>query len=432
MAGTRLKVGLWLGAFLAVSSQARAAATLFLEEPYGHLGAFTGTGHMAVYLSRVCASSPTSLRRCRPGEAGAVLSRYDHVAGYDWLAVPLIPYLYAVDYAEDVPLFADANLVSFLRNRYRHEHLAGVAPDTANGVPPDGNWTQLVGAAYDRTIYAFEVATSAEKDDELIQQFDSAPNRTRFHSLSRNCADFARSIVNFYYPHAVHRDWIADAGITTPKQIAKSLMKFSRHHGAVGLSTFAIPQVPGSMPRSTPVHGVIESLLKTKKYLVPLAVLHPLITGCLAAVYVTEGRFDPGHNAMLLDSRRTLGPAVDPLERRAYLERLNLLLAQNNAGAKGWASLQKEAQPELDPQGRPVLQVEVGQETIRVGVSRANLLSTRAPAALTQELMMARLQHELLRSEFRKTPMDDVESDWKILETALPLTSENGPGVHPN
>jgi len=53
-----------------------AGATLFLGEPYGYDGAFAGTGHAAVYLSGVCATSPVVLRRCAPGEAGIVLSRY--------------------------------------------------------------------------------------------------------------------------------------------------------------------------------------------------------------------------------------------------------------------------------------------------------------------------------------------------------------------
>jgi hypothetical protein len=32
-----------------------------------------------------------------PGENGVVLSQYRGVDGYDWLTMPLIPYLYAVD-----------------------------------------------------------------------------------------------------------------------------------------------------------------------------------------------------------------------------------------------------------------------------------------------------------------------------------------------
>ena len=37
-----------------------------------------------------------------------MISRYDGIGHYDWVAIPLIPYLYAVDQTEDVPLFVDA------------------------------------------------------------------------------------------------------------------------------------------------------------------------------------------------------------------------------------------------------------------------------------------------------------------------------------
>src|SRR5258708_33443447 len=86
----------------------RAQATLLLEEPYSYDGTFAGTGHAAVYLSRICAETPTLLRRCNPGEQGVVISRYHHLEGRDWVAVPLLPYLYAVDNPGDVPLYADS------------------------------------------------------------------------------------------------------------------------------------------------------------------------------------------------------------------------------------------------------------------------------------------------------------------------------------
>src|ERR1700736_3667116 len=81
---------------LAFVSRAGASATLLLEEPYGKLGFFSPTGHVAVYLSGVCADSPLVLRRCSPGETGVVISRYDGIGGYDWAALPLLPYLFAV------------------------------------------------------------------------------------------------------------------------------------------------------------------------------------------------------------------------------------------------------------------------------------------------------------------------------------------------
>ena len=84
-------------AIIVSAVQARGAAALFVEEPYGHFGGLTPTGHAAVYLPRVCAQTPVKVRLCEPGESGVVISRYHRVGGYDWIAIPLIPYLYAVE-----------------------------------------------------------------------------------------------------------------------------------------------------------------------------------------------------------------------------------------------------------------------------------------------------------------------------------------------
>jgi hypothetical protein len=45
------------------------------------------------------------------------------------------------------------------------------------------------------------------------------------------------------------------------------------------------------------VRGVLESLLKTKKYVIPLAVLHPAIVASLSASYLSGGRFNLARGA---------------------------------------------------------------------------------------------------------------------------------------
>jgi len=404
---------LWLLTACAVS--ARADAALLLEEPYGHLGAFTATGHAAVYLTRVCAESPTVLRRCEDGEAGVVISRYNKVAGRDWLAIPLIPYLYAVEESDEVPLFANPKIVAFLRNQYRKNHLEAVSPDDPSGEPPEGNWTQLVGAAYDRTIYGFEIETTPEQDDRFIREYNSGPNRAHFNLLAHNCADFARGVMNFYYPHTLHRNFIADVGITTPKQISRLLAKFSEQHPELRSSSFEVPQVPGTLPRSTPVHGVVESVLKSKKYLLPAAVLHPIVTGCLAVAYVGDGRFDPKRHAMILESGHDLEPPLATAARRDYQSELKNLAAND---AKSWVLLQAVADPQFDPDGRPVLRMRIGSSSVALGIARDNILNTSP--ALARELLTERLQMELRRSSDPRASELDVVSDWKLLRQLIP------------
>jgi hypothetical protein len=284
-----------------VCCSAFADASLLLEEPFGRFGAMNPTGHAAVWLDHVCAESPTRLRPCREGEHGVVLSRYHRIDGYDWLAIPLIPYLYAVDEVSEIPETATPRLELKLRDAYRREHLEALVPDSRKHEIPKGDWIQMVGASYDRKIWGFEVATTPEQDAALIRRFNHRKNVSHFNLFFHNCADFSEMVLNFYYPHSVHRNFIADLGMMTPKQAAKSLVKYSRRHEGMDLETFVIPQVPGTVPRSTPVDGVIEALVKSKKYVVPLAFLNPYVTGTLIAAYITDGRFHPNRQAAVFD-----------------------------------------------------------------------------------------------------------------------------------
>jgi hypothetical protein len=77
---------------IAGASKAYGDASLLIEEPYGFFGSVNLTRHSAIYLNRVCAESPTVLRRCQPGETGVVVSRYSRIRSFDWVAIPLLPY----------------------------------------------------------------------------------------------------------------------------------------------------------------------------------------------------------------------------------------------------------------------------------------------------------------------------------------------------
>jgi hypothetical protein len=285
---------------LAGSVRVYAQAALLMEEPFGKFGRFNPTGHAAIYLARVCVETPVMLRPCEPGELGSVISRYHRVDGYDWIAMPLVPYLYAVDDVKDIPKTANRSLEAELRDTYRRQYLQDLVPDGPNGATPKGEWIQLVGSSYDRKIYGFEVPTTAEQDARLIDDFNTRRNTGHFNLLFHNCADFARTVINtYYYPRAMRRNWIADVGITTPKELVRSLERTSRKRG-IPLQVFVIPQVPGSIPRSIRIDGVLEAFLK-RKYVVPVAVLQPVVAGSLAVVYLADGRFSLPKNPAVLD-----------------------------------------------------------------------------------------------------------------------------------
>src|SRR5208282_6614833 len=112
---------------------AHAQAALLMEEPYGFFGTINPTGHNAIYFERICAETPVKLRRCEPGELGAVIARYQGIDGYDWVAIPLLPYLYSVDNASEVPSHVDRDTVKRLRDRYHEAHLKSLGLNLSPG-----------------------------------------------------------------------------------------------------------------------------------------------------------------------------------------------------------------------------------------------------------------------------------------------------------
>src|SRR5271163_1064967 len=110
-----LGFAMWVVVALAATRSAHGNVALLVEEPYGLFGSVNPTGHSAIYLNRVCAESPTMLRRCHPDETGVVISRYSRIHHLDWVAIPLLPYLYAVERTKDVPEWAEAASVEKMR-----------------------------------------------------------------------------------------------------------------------------------------------------------------------------------------------------------------------------------------------------------------------------------------------------------------------------
>ena len=284
---------------LLLSVSARASVAVLVEQPYGGLSRINPAGHSAIYLDHVCAETPVKLRACHEGEMGVVLSRYDDIDKYDWLAMPLVAYLYAVDSPDQIPEAMDRAGEIQIRDKYRRAHLEEIAPDLPDEKAPSGNWYELVGSAYDRTIYGFSVKTTPDQDAELIAVFNDRKNVERYNGAFINCADFARVTINRFYPHAIHRNFIGDFGITSPKSVARGLAHYAAKHPEAGLQVFVIPQVKGELPRSHPIEGVSESLLK--KYGLPLVVLSPTTTAAILVAYISHDRFAMPKDAPKLD-----------------------------------------------------------------------------------------------------------------------------------
>jgi len=267
-----------------------AQAALLMEEPYGFFGTLNPTGHNAVYFARICAETPTTLRRCEPGEMGVVISRYSDVGDYDWIAIPLIPYLYSTENASQVPARVDRKTVTRLRDQYYEAHLMDLGEHVRKGSFWHGGWTELIGVAYERRLYAFRFDTTQEQDDAFIARMNSNRNQSHFQLLFNNCADFSRVVLNEYVPRTFRRSVFPDAGMTTPKQITYKLERYARKHPEAHLEIFEIPQVPGYRHMSRSNKSISESLMTTG-YAVPIAILNPYLAGGLFVDYVVRGRY---------------------------------------------------------------------------------------------------------------------------------------------
>ena len=102
-----------------ITPSARADAGVVLNESFDtSVARMTGSGHSAVYLSRICPDdSPVKMRLCRPGEQGSVLSNYTTLGEdqpYEWNIIPLSVYLYGVEDPGDRPLVSSKGIKAAL------------------------------------------------------------------------------------------------------------------------------------------------------------------------------------------------------------------------------------------------------------------------------------------------------------------------------
>ena len=303
-----LAVAAWT---LGLAVPSHASVTLLLSEPFGSFGTMMPVGHAGVYLDRVCADTPTHLHLCRPGEMGIVLSRYHRVADIDWLAIPILPFLYGVDTPAEVPTFMTLPREAEIREQYRQRYLRPIVPDGPNGEPAKkGEWVETIGVTFDRRVWAYRIETTLEQDQRLIDTLNHRPNLRAYKLRTANCANFAADMLNILYPGLVHLNKVADFGLMTPKQVARSIVNYSHHHPEANLAVMEIPQIPGTLRRSRPIWGVSEAGLKTKRYLFTLLLIQPEVVAGCGIVYALRGRWKVGDGAIPVQPGIWLNPAT--------------------------------------------------------------------------------------------------------------------------
>jgi hypothetical protein len=444
---------------------ARADIGLMLNaKPNGHVeigfAEITGEGHSAVYLSRVCPESPVKLRLCNPGELGSIIQNYvDYKEDlpYQWNIVPLSVYLYGVDDVRQKPLFASPEVRTVLQDRYRRLHMQDVCTTQECITDPEANWRDAIAAAFVREIYMFEVRTSVEQDEQFIREFNARANVNHYSGFTRNCADFAKLVVNTYFPHSAHRDPINDFGMTGPKAIARSFAHYAEHHPELELRVVRIDQVPGTYKRSSDCHEGTEQTFRAKKWLVPMIAVEAQAVPVLAASYLLTGRFDPNHElrnhpsseAALLhqqmaeareakdharpkelkrqlkaEQQRQLGSDEQWQQYRERFQEIlrtavaDGVLTHERQVSSAFRDLQARGRMYLDDRQQPWLEINEEGRVRRVGLSADNILDPGSDHELAMKLLLARTSALLSANSKHRELWPDFQNDWALLQTA--------------
>lgn len=420
----------------------------------------SGSGHSAIYFSRICADSPIKLRLCRPGELGSVMSNYTTLGEdqpFEWNVVPLSIYLYGVEDPQNRPLFGSQKTKHALEERYRANYLSGYCESAACRESNKAEWREMVGAALERSMYAFVVATTVDQDRALIAEFNSLPNKNHFNGVTHNCATFARNVINTYFPHAARADYLNDFGLITPKAIARSFSRYAERHPEAQFHVLHFAQLPGTIKRSTECRNATEQLYHSKKLLVPMLIFADHELPFMAASYLLTARFNPEHeleqhpSAEASDLEQEIRQAKSEYDVSREQE-LEAIVSQESAELVGtsqeWKKYREEfsaftndavsrevipdseflgrvfkyldrlGTPSVDANGALWLELSQGGKPVKLGLSASNLFAPGTDSQWAYALILARANHYLKSPMHSRELMPEFKDDWSLLQAA--------------
>jgi hypothetical protein len=448
-----------LAGLLTMAPRARADAGVVLNESLDtSVARVTGSGHSAVYLSRICPDgSPVKMRLCLPGEQGSVLSNYTTLGEdqpYEWNIVPLSVYLYGVEDPGDRPLVSSKAIKAALEERYRQKYLTAICTEERCRNGKSAEWREMVGATLERSLYMFVVKTTEEQDRALIFEFNSLPNVNHFNGMTNNCANFTRRVLNVYYPGAVKPDYLNDFFMTSPKAVARSLTHYAEKHPESDFRVLHFAQVPGTIKRSSECRSGTEQLYHSKKLAIPLAALAWQGVPAVVASYVITGHFNPEHQFEAHPSSETAGSASDASAEigGGYTVSVQELAAEDTLEREtivGTKDEWKEYQVRFDAMVDEAIRNEVipdrmylknvfkklgaggmisadangalwmnfrGDEPpLRVGISASNVFAADSDAQFAYQIILARMAGELKSPKHSRETMMEFKQDWTLL-----------------
>ncbi len=427
----------------------------------------TESGHSAVYLSRICPESPVKLRLCRPDEQGSVISTYINLGEdqpFAWNIVPLSVYLYGVADSRNRPLFGTSNIKRVLEERYRDTLLDPYCQEQSCRTSDKAEWREMVGAALSRNIYIFIADTSVQQDLDLIAKMNALPNENHFNGVTRNCADFARDLINTYFPHATRANYINDFGMASPKGIARSFTYYSLKHDESNFRVLHIAQLPGDLKQSSEARMGTEQMTHSKKWLVPMLIVAAHELPVVAASYELTGRFNAErefekhptaeateiafqiHSAkaekdnllvMKLKAQESevLARFVESdRERKQDRATFNSIvddavheeiIPNHEALKKVFARIDRQGMPFVDSNGELWMSFSDENGCSRVGISANNLLAPGSDLQLAYALLLARIRVVVGSSKYRREPLPELHADLDLLREAQAINAHS-------
>ena len=410
------------------------------------LDRITGTGHSAVYFSRVCPDSPVRLRLCGPGEYGSVMSNYINIGedqSFEWNIVPLNVYLYGVEDIQNRPIFGSYKIKHVLEERYRKNYLSSLCAGAPCMNSYKSEWREMVAATLIRSVYIFVIDTTEEQDRKLIAEFNDSPNENHFNGVTRNCADFTRRVINTYFPNATRPDYLNDFGMTSPKAVARSFTRYGLRHPESNLRVLHFAQVPGTIKRSREVRAGTEQLYRSKKFLIPMIVFADPAVPVVAGSYLFTGRFNPGREferhpaveevstidkqsgTVVAEERtRVVGTPKDWKEYRKAFDSMVVKNIQENVIdnrrdlKRFFKHFDERGTPSVDEHGSIWMETSVDGESAKVGLSASNVLAQGSDPGLAHELLLTRIDHVLKSPKHSREPMSEFVQDWATLQSA--------------
>jgi len=415
--------------------------------------AYTHAGHAMVYLSNVCAGSPIHARLCTPGEQGSVVTIFPNFRErkrYEWNIIPLSLYLEGTAEPGTRRLFGSTALKSALGEKARSGYFRGVCADACPS-QAHSYWRDLVAATIDRDVFIYAVSTTPAQDEAAVRWINSQPNVNHYNGITSNCAMYVRSLINTIFPHSVHRDYLNDLGMMSPKSAARSFSHWAQKHPGLGFYCMHFEQKPGSLPRSGTASSGTEAAIHIKKYLIAAALIgdHE-VAGSFFVAYLLTGRFNLYKESVdyatpslsrLQAQQRKEKREEDQQQLRTTRQEISAQQDQITGTKQQWesyrrhfAAIQEAIGKGSEIDGKQMLKLlDHGSVSIdrngnawitpqydsrRVGIDNTNVLAPGSDPELAFDLLAWRVGRALHAKPRMRPQIQEFRQDWALLQDA--------------